>query len=204
MRCGGGHIPSRMHLIMVVPLSQWTRPPALHLWCSGPKNSTPQLRAAELSVAGATVGEHTVPRGTRTTLVVATGGDSAVVVHVETSVVVVVVVVVHVVESLSKNCNSGTSTVVVLRCWTSGTWLWHNSGACQPPCGQEVVDLRGGSTSGGSDDGITTMCLIITPHEHAPNSGGRTPGSKLPASPPPLPRPDGGGEPLAVYLCTRP
>ena len=22
---------------------------------------------------------------------------------------------------------------------------------------------------GGSDDGITTMCLIITPHEHAPN-----------------------------------
>ena len=37
----------------------------------------------------------------------------------------------------------------------------------------------------------------------APNSGGRTPGSKLPASPPPLPRPDGGGT-LAVYLCTRP
>ena len=33
--------------------------------------------------------------------------------------------------------------------------------------------------------------------------GGRTPGSKLPASPPPLPRPDGGGT-LAVYLCTRP
>ena len=33
----------------------------------------------------------------------------------------------------------------------------------------------------------------------APNSGGRTPGSKLPASPPPLPRPDGGGT-LAVYL----
>ena len=30
-----------------------------------------------------------------------------------------------------------------------------------------------------------------------------TPGSKLPASPPPLPRPDGGGT-LAVYLCTRP
>ena len=30
---------------------------------------------------------------------------------------------------------------------------------------------------------------------HAPNSGGRTPGSKLPASPPSLPRPDGGGQP---------
>ena len=34
--------------------------------------------------------------------------------------------------------------------------------------------------------------------------GGRTPGSKLPASPPPLPRPNGGGTTLAVYLCTRP
>ena len=33
----------------------------------------------------------------------------------------------------------------------------------------------------------------------APNSGGRTPGSKLPASPPPLPRPDGGGQP---WSCT--
>ena len=37
----------------------------------------------------------------------------------------------------------------------------------------------------------------------APNSGGRTPGSKLPASPPPLPHPNGGGT-RAVYLCTRP
>ena len=36
-----------------------------------------------------------------------------------------------------------------------------------------------------------------------PNSGGRTPGSKLPASPPPLPALM-AGEPLAVYLCTRP
>ena len=33
----------------------------------------------------------------------------------------------------------------------------------------------------------------------APNSGGRTPGSKLPASPPPLPRPDGGVQP---WPCT--
>ena len=29
----------------------------------------------------------------------------------------------------------------------------------------------------------------------APNSGGRTPGGKLPGLPPPLPRPDGGGQP---------
>ena len=33
---------------------------------------------------------------------------------------------------------------------------------------------------------------------HASNSGGRTPGSKLAASPPPLPRPDGGGQPGRV------
>ena len=38
-----------------------------------------------------------------------------------------------------------------------------------------------------------TACLSrLVPN--APNSGGRTPGSKLPASPPSLPRPDGGGQ----------
>ena len=36
----------------------------------------------------------------------------------------------------------------------------------------------------------------------APNSGGRTPGSKLPESPPPLPRPDGGGTPGRVPVYT--
>ena len=36
-------------------------------------------------------------------------------------------------------------------------------------------------------------------HDNATNSGGRTPGSKLPASPPPLLRPDGGGQP---WPCT--
>ena len=36
------------------------------------------------------------------------------------------------------------------------------------------------------------------PCAHASNSGGRTPGSKLPASPPPLPRPNGGGQPGPV------
>ena len=34
------------------------------------------------------------------------------------------------------------------------------------------------------------------------NSGGRAPGSKLPASPPPLPRPDGGGTPGRVPVYT--
>ena len=34
--------------------------------------------------------------------------------------------------------------------------------------------------------------------------GGRTPGSKLPASPPPLLRPDGGGQTLALCLCKGP
>ena len=36
-------------------------------------------------------------------------------------------------------------------------------------------------------------------HDHATNSGGRIPGSKLPASPPPLHRPDGGCQP---WPCT--
>ena len=39
------------------------------------------------------------------------------------------------------------------------------------------------------------MCVCPYIPTVAPNSGGRTPGSKLPASPPPLPRPDGGGQP---------
>ena len=44
-----------------------------------------------------------------------------------------------------------------------------------------------------------TMSLAIPSHRLAANSGGRTPGSKLPASPPPLPRPNGGGNP---WPCT--
>ena len=39
---------------------------------------------------------------------------------------------------------------------------------------------------------------------HATNSGGRTPGSKLPASPSPLLRPDGEGQTVALCLCTGP
>ena len=53
----------------------------------------------------------------------------------------------------------------------------------------------GGGGGCGSDGAVTTMCLIISPHACTINSGGRTPGSKLPASPPPLLRPNGGGQP---------
>ena len=44
---------------------------------------------------------------------------------------------------------------------------------------------------------------VLARADDASNSGGRTPGSKLPPSPPPLPALM-AGEPLAVYLCTRP
>ena len=47
-----------------------------------------------------------------------------------------------------------------------------------------------------------TMSLAIPSHRLAANSGGRTPGSKLPASPPPLPRPNGGGNPGRVPVYT--
>ena len=40
------------------------------------------------------------------------------------------------------------------------------------------------------------VVLVLT--GELPNSGGRTPGSKLPASPPPLPRRNGGGQPGPV------
>ena len=53
---------------------------------------------------------------------------------------------------------------------------------------------KGGGGGGGGWDLVYDVCVSpITPTKHAPNSGGRTPGSKLPASPPPLLRPDGGG-----------
>ena len=48
----------------------------------------------------------------------------------------------------------------------------------------------------------STPCLSrVMPTMHL--IGWQNTGSKLPASPPPLPRPDGRGT-LAVYLCTRP
>ena len=60
-------------------------------------------------------------------------------------------------------------------------------------CSVESVSARwcvcGGG--GGSDDGIRRQCLSIAA-DACTELGGRTPGSKLPASPPPLPRPDGG------------
>ena len=40
---------------------------------------------------------------------------------------------------------------------------------------------------GGSDTSVVGMSLSKRPHRHASNSGGRTPGSKLPAYPPPSP-----------------
>ena len=46
---------------------------------------------------------------------------------------------------------------------------------------------------------MNDVCLSTLADMHASNSGGRTPESKLPASPPPLPRPDGGGQP---WPCT--
>ena len=47
---------------------------------------------------------------------------------------------------------------------------------------------------------VVRTCILydVSVHaiqQYAPNSGGRTPGSKLPASPPPLLRPSGGGQP---------
>ena len=43
---------------------------------------------------------------------------------------------------------------------------------------------------------------VLARADDATNSGGRTPGSKLPASSPPLPRPDGGGTPGRVPVYT--
>ena len=56
--------------------------------------------------------------------------------------------------------------------------------------------VGGGVRGGVGADVVYDTCLCRYERiAHAPNSGGRTPGSKLPASPPPLPRPDGGGQP---------
>ena len=54
---------------------------------------------------------------------------------------------------------------------------------------------------GGTDVTYDT-CLCRYAPTHATNSGGRTPGSKLPVSPPPLPRPDDGGTPGRVPVYT--
>ena len=63
------------------------------------------------------------------------------------------------------------------------------------------LSLEGGAGGGGGggSDVIYDTCLCRYAPTHATNSGGRTPGSKLPASPPPLPRPNGGGNP---WPCT--
>ena len=63
-----------------------------------------------------------------------------------------------------------------------------------------MCDVCGGG--GGGADVMYDTCLCRYAPTHATNSGGRTPGSKLPASPPPLPRPDGGGTPGRVPVYT--
>ena len=55
---------------------------------------------------------------------------------------------------------------------------------------------------GGSDDSRHERVCPGKRADDATNSGGRTPGSKLPASPPPLPRPDGWGTPGRVPVYT--
>ena len=42
-------------------------------------------------------------------------------------------------------------------------------------------------------------CLCRYAIMHAINSGARSPGSQTPGDPEPLPRPDGGGQPLAHH-----
>ena len=96
--------------------------------------------------------------------------------------------------------NNGVSVASVL----CGVWL--SAVLC---CGVlvlwcVVVVCCGGCGGGCGTDVMYDTCLCRYAPTHATNSGGGTPGSKLPASPPPLPRPDGGGNTLAVYLCTRP
>ena len=58
------------------------------------------------------------------------------------------------------------------------------------------VWLGCGGGGGGADLSVAEMSLSIPLHEHAPNYGWQnTWESRLPASPPPLLRPDGGGQP---------
>ena len=56
-----------------------------------------------------------------------------------------------------------------------------------------------GGCGGCGADVMYDTCLCRYAPTHATNSGGRTPGSKLPASPPHLPHPDGRGNP---WPCT--
>ena len=77
-----------------------------------------------------------------------------------------------------------------------------SDGAVTTQCLSITPHACGGGGGGGSDGAVTTMCLIISPHACTINSGDRTPGNKLPASPPPLPRPDGGGTPGRVPVYT--
>ena len=72
----------------------------------------------------------------------------------------------------------------------------NKTGACVVVCGGCGGGCCGcGGCGGCGADVMYDTCLCRYKPTHATNSGGRTPGSKLPASPPPLLRPDGGGTP---------
>ena len=57
---------------------------------------------------------------------------------------------------------------------------------------------------GGADLSADGKYLSMNHHARAINLGGRTPGSKLPASPPPLLRPNGGGQPWPCACAQSP
>ena len=77
---------------------------------------------------------------------------------------------------------------------TNGAWWWW--WCCV--CGEE----KGRGGGGGGSDGVFDVCVCPYTPTRCTNLGGRTPGTKLPASPPPLPRPDGGGTPGRVPVYT--
>ena len=74
-------------------------------------------------------------------------------------------------------------------CGCVGGWVGGWVGCCGGGgCG-------GCGGDGGADLSVDGRSLSMNHHARAINLGGRTLGRKLPASPPPLPRPDGGGQP---------
>ena len=62
---------------------------------------------------------------------------------------------------------------------------------------------RGGGGGGASDGAIAAMSLAIPLHAQLIRVAGHL-GFRLPATPPLLPRPNGGGQTLALCLCTGP
>ena len=85
--------------------------------------------------------------------------------------------------------------VVVVVVWCGVVWcvcvLWE---ACGCVCG-------GGGGGGGADVQLVRP-FCPCPTAHAMNWVASHLGVRLPATPPPLPRPDGGGQTVALCLCT--